>query len=404
MRCIVVVWRAQQIADGAVSAGRLLHHGGALALARLLPRRTGALPSTLSQLSPAWLSRALAPLSQGVRVRGFELLERHSGTTSRARIALDYAERGGAPCVPDTLFVKVAPAAVAQRMFVAATGIGRNEVRFYLDVRPDLPVRAPQVFAAQCGAGGRRFALLLEDLTAAGARFTAVGDRATLEDARAVVVELAALHSAFWESPRFGRDLSWLPCYENRRRDMRWERFVTGRMLARAVRRFAPDFPPELSQLGELCIRHRDGLESLWARGARTLVHGDCHIGNLFFSERGVGFLDWQVCARAPGVRDVSYFLCNSFPSELRARHERDLIALYLERLGQRGVAAPGFEEAWTQHRLFAVYTWLAAAFTAAAGGGLQSREIGMAGLRRTTRAATELGSIALIERELVRG
>jgi aminoglycoside phosphotransferase (APT) family kinase protein len=182
---------------------------------------------------------------------------------------------------------------------------------------------------------------------------------------------------------------------------MSWERFATGQMLALAVRRFGRDFPPELSQLGDLCTRRRDGLESLWARGARTLVHGDCHIGNLFFAERGVGFFDWQVCARAPGVRDVSYFLCNSFPSDLRVAHERDLIALYLEQLADRGIVAPSFEEAWTQHRLFAVYTWLAAAFTAAAGEGLQAREIGMAGLRRTTRAATELESIALIEREL---
>jgi hypothetical protein len=402
MRCIVAVWRAQQIADGAVTAGLLLHHGGALALARLLPRRRGAIPATLSELSPEWLSGALASRSPGVRVKSFEFLDRHSGTTSRARIALHYADRGSAPSMPDTLFVKITPAPLAQRLFIAVNGIGRNEVRFYRDARPDLPVRAPEVFAAQCGAGGRLFAILLEDLTAAGVRFTSLGDRASLDDARGVVVELAALHAAFWESPRFGGDLAWLPCYESRRRDMPWERFVTGQMLGLALRRFERDFPPELSRLGDLCIGRRDGLESLWARGARTLVHGDCHVGNLFFTERGVGFLDWQVCARAPGVRDVSYFLCNSFPSQLRAEHERDLIALYLDRLVERGVAAPSFEEAWTQHRLFAVYTWLAAAFTAAAGAGLQAPEIGMAGLRRTTRAATELESIALIDRLLI--
>jgi len=391
----------QQIADGVLTTGRLLHQGGAMALARLLPRRADALPAALSQLSAQWLSRALAHRSPGVRVRDFEILDRHSGTTSRARIALDYADRGSGPCMPDTLFVKITPTALAQRLFLAVTGIGRNEVWFYRDVRPGLPVRTPEVFAAQCGAGGRQFAMLLEDLGAAGARFASVGDRADLEDARGVAVELAALHAAFWESPRFGRDLAWLPCYESRRRDMSWERFVTGQMLGRAVRRFEADFPAELRRLGDLCIRRRDGLESLWARGARTLVHGDCHVGNLFFTEQGVGFLDWQVCARAPGVRDVSYFLCNSLPGRLRAEHERDLIALYLETLEARGVAAPTFEEAWTQHRLFAVYTWLAAAFTAAAGAGLQAPEIGMAGLRRTTRAATELESVALIEREL---
>jgi hypothetical protein len=354
MRCIVAVWRAQRIADGAVTAGLLLRHGGALALARLLPRRRGGIPATLSELSPEWLSGALASRSPGVRVKSFAFLERHSGTTSRARIALHYADRGSAPSMPDTLFVKITPAPPAQRLFVAVTGIGRNEVRFYRDVRPDLPVRAPEVFAAQCGAGGRLFAILLEDLAAAGARFSSVGDRASLDDARGVVVELAALHAAFWESTRFGDDLAWLPCYESRQRDMPWERFVTGQMLGVAVRRFEGELPQELSKLGDLCIRRRDGLESLWARGARTLVHGDCHLGNLYFTARGVGFLDWQICARAPGVRDVSYFLCNSLPSQLRVEHERDL-APALRRLhlagrrlhggGRCGPAGPGDRE-----------------------------------------------------------
>jgi len=50
---------------------------------------------------------------------------------------------------------------------------------------------------------------------------------------------------------------------------------------------------------------------------------------------------------------------------------------------------------------VFAVYTWLAAAFTAAAGSGLQRPEIALAGLRRSTQAAVDLGSIAAIERDL---
>ena len=339
-----------------------------------------------------------------MRVRGFEILDQHSGTTCRARIAMDYAEKGSAT-LPDTMFVKIAPTAIVQRLFLTITGIGQSEVLFYRDVRKDVPVRAPAVYAAQCAGSGRSFAMLLEDLDAAGARFARVGDRVGAAQAACVVDELARLHAAFWESERFRGDLAWVPCYESRQRDLPWERFVTGQMLGLAVRKFADDLGPSLREIGSLCVNRRDHLERLWAEGPRTFVHGDCHVGNLFFEGDGVGFLDWQVCARAPGMRDVSYFLCNSCPTKLRREQERDLIGAYLSRLSELGVDAPSFETAWMQHRRFALYTWVAAAFTAAAGGGLQAVETGVAGLRRTTTACADLESVdaAMSELETLR-
>ena len=81
-------------------------------------------------------------------------------------------------------------------------------------------------------------------------------------------------------------------------------------------------------------------------------------------------------------------------PSALRAAHERTLIERYLAGLDTAGTQPPSFDTAWRQHRLFALYTWIAAAFTAAAGSSLQPREIGEAGLRRATQAAIELESV----------
>jgi len=387
--------------DALISLGRLAAAGGGLLFDRMRPARPGDLPFALADLSPDWLERALAPVAPGARVAGFEHLDSHSGTTTRARIRLHYTDPGRGPQPPETLFVKLAPHAPLQRLFLTCTGIGRNEVSFYRRVRPDLPVRAPEVYAAETDRGGRQFVLLLEDLAAGGAVFPKVGDRVTLEQARSVVGELARLHAAYWESPRFAADLAWLPCRENRGRDMPWERFVTGQMIRLALRRFADDFPPAFGQLAELVLHHRDGLERLWAEGERSLVHGDCHLGNLFFEDRHVGFLDWQVSGRAPGMRDVSYFLSNSFPTALRQQHEGELIALYRERLAEAGADGPSFDVAWAQHRVFAVYTWLAAAFTAAAGAGMQPREIGLAGMRRATQAAIDLDSVAYVRSRL---
>lgn len=386
--------------DALITAWRLVTAGGGLAFDRLRPSGVDSVPFVLSELTPGWLTHALAPIAPGVRVRSFEPLHEHSGTTTRARIRLTYDDRGGAQ-LPETMFVKIAPRALVQRLFVTIIGLGHNEVGFYRSVRPGLPVRAPEVYAAACSGGGRRFVLLLEDLAAAGARFAVVGYKAGLDEARAVMVELAHLHAAFWETPRFTRDLAWVPSFESRQKDMPWERFLTGQMVRRAVRMFAADSSLDLQGVAEICVARRDGLEALWLRGPRTLVHGDCHIGNLFFEEGRVGFLDWQVTSRAPGMRDVSYFLCHSLPGDLRTEHELDLIGLYLETLASHGVAAPDPESTWRQHQLFALYAWIAAAFTAAAGEGLQAREIAVAGLRRATRAVTELRSVDLARREL---
>jgi len=389
-------------ADAVIAASRLLSTAVLLKLEGLVPRGDGRVPFDLSRVSPSWLTRALQPLAPGSRVRDFKFLDRNSGTTTRARIALQYDDQGRGERPPDTAFLKIAPRAFAQRLFTAALRLGRNEVAFYRTVRPGLPVRAPAVWACASSGSGRRFVLLLEDLVAKQARFTVVGDRADPALARRVMQELARLHAAFWESPRFTGDLAWVPCRENRTvSDRAVESFVTRQMVGVALRRFGKEMPAEFRRAGGLCMNRRDALDALWARGPRTLLHGDCHVGNLFFERDGVGFLDWQVVYRAPAMRDVTYFLCLSCPSDVRRRHERELIENYLEELARQGVRALAFDAAWEQYRQFALYGWLAATFTAAAGGGLQAREISLAGLRRTTRAIVELESVAAVEREL---
>ncbi len=380
--------------DALVSIGRVAAAGSGLLLDGIRPARSGGLPRGPADLSPGWLGHALEPLSPGVRVARFTFLERHSGTTTRARIALDYADLGADPNLPERFFVKFAPHGLLQQVFVICTGIGRNELAFYRQLRPGLPLRAPDVYAVASGAGDRRFVILLEDIASHETRLPRVGHPTTLAEAQSVVTELARLHAVFWQSPRFRADLAWIPSRENRRRDMSWERFVTGQMLRIAVKRFAGELPPEFAQVADLVVRQRDGLEALWAEGDRTLVHGDCHIGNLFFERDAVGFLDWQLIGHAPGMRDVSYFLCSSLPTPLRQREERELIALYLSVLADARVRPPDFDSAWQQHRLFAVYAWLAAAFTAAAGEGLQPYEVAMAGMRRTTDAVIDLESV----------
>jgi aminoglycoside phosphotransferase (APT) family kinase protein len=378
--------------DALAAAGRLLHSGHCLLRDRLRGPLAEGVPRDVAAVTPAWLDELLQPSEPGVRVRSVTRVGGHSGTTTRAQLAIGYA---GATQGPARLFLKITPAGLAQRLFGHAMRLGEMEVRFYREIAPSLTIRIPRAHAARVNRDGSRFALLLEDLSVDGADFVEVGERVDLSRARAVMEALARLHAQLWESPRFSTELAWVRSREGRARELPLERFLSRRMIERAVQRQRGDAPEILRRAARLVCERRDELEACWSAGPRTLVHGDCHVGNLFFEGDAVGFLDWQVLARAPGLRDVAYFLCNSLPSELREQHEESLLAHYLDGLRAAGVDPPSPQEAWTGYRGFALYCWLAAAFTVGAGG-LQAEGIARAGLERANRAIASLGSLEL--------
>jgi aminoglycoside phosphotransferase (APT) family kinase protein len=356
------------------------------------------IPRHVRDVTPAWLTRALEPVAEGVVVSHVAVQGLEAGTTSRARLTLRY-EGGARADLPESMFVKLAPRDLKTRLFVAALGLGRSEVAFYQSARQGLPVRAPEVYHAAAARRGARFVLLLEDLLARGCRFADVTRPADVTRAREVMKALAKLHAAHWESPRLSRDLAWLGGAP------RGARFQLGRLLSRvsarpAFARYTELVPAELKDAAPFVSRHRLDLEAAWSRPPLTLIHGDAHLGNLFFDGEQVGFLDWQVVQRGQGMRDVSYFLGNSLAVETRRAHGEELIRVYLAALAEAGGQPVPFSVAWEQHRLHALYTWISAVVTAAAAT-LQREAIVRAGLERSSAAVMDLDSLGAL-RELV--
>ena len=87
------------------------------------------LPLDVADLTADWFSAVL-----GREVNDVEVLDRSSGTTGRARVAL-----AGEPSVPATVFVKLAPFDEQQREFVTSVGMGVAEARFYRDLASEVP-------------------------------------------------------------------------------------------------------------------------------------------------------------------------------------------------------------------------------------------------------------------------
>jgi len=348
------------------------------------------LPETAEQITAAWLSSALAAQRPGARATAVEVIDAHSGTTGRAVLRVTWAP---APGLPERVFAKLPPSDATQRSMVDATDMGRREARFYAGLARVVPSRVPAALWSGWGDRSSQYLMLLEDLAAAGCDFPLSNDPAILDFTRALVDELASLHGKFADWPRTARAFDWV---ESPMRNG-W-----GRMLVQAgLDAFRDSSPPEFTAIGEIYVAQMEAFNDWMDAGPHTLIHGDCHLGNLFRDRGRPGFLDWACLAHAPGLRDVAYFLCNSLPTELRRKEERDLLQRYRTGLAGAGVEPPPFDETWRDYRRFALVSWVAATTTAAAGSRMQPIEVGLRAMARTNAAVIDLDSLSLLREAL---
>lgn len=341
------------------------------------------IPSEVDELDAAWFSASL-----GRDITSIEILDRNSGTTGRARVAL----HGEAPD-PEIVFVKLPPFDELQRSLVDRSGMGVAEAIFYRDLAREIPESVPVPEALFADTDGSRYVMVLADLGASGCRFPTPDDPDIEHRITDIVERLATLHAAYWDSPRFGegQDLHWLTQRGNRGGGGR-------RYIQQALDVLGDEMGPTFRRLAQLYIDHNVEIRLLWEAGTPTLVHGDTHIGNLYVdTDDRTGFLDWAVLCANPGIRDVAYTICNSLPHEVRARMERPLIDRYRNLLADAGIALDA-DSAWNGYRLHAAYSWLSAAAAAGMGSRWQTVEVGLAATRRTTAACEEIGSVELLE------
>lgn len=357
------------------------------------------LPVEVADLTPETMTGLLAVAAPGARVEAVEVLDAHSGTTGRARLALTYADDVG---LPPTLFVKLEPFDPRQRAFVRAGGIGANEAHLYRDVAAELPMRIPRIHAAAIGDDGG-YVTVMEDLVATGCTFPRPSDAAIAEHARSTVDGLGALHARFWESPRFAADLAWIPERAGFGADGgRSEQSIrgAGHFVRRALEQIGADQPEVFRAVGTLYATRTGAVLDAWDAGPRTLIHGDPHSGNLFLDGATVGFLDWGMVSRSPGLRDVAYFCCNSLPTEVRRALEAELLDRYLAILGRAGVVLDR-DAAWDQYRLFSVYSWVSAVSTVSVGDRWQPEARAVAAMDRTTAALEDLDARSVLDRHI---
>ena len=161
-------------------------------------------PFKPEDLTAAWLTESLRASGAidraGVRSFGWAPVDPHNGMTGvLVRLSLDYDVRS--PNAPTTLVAKFSQPEPEFRAMVHSMGFFEREVSFYTEFAAEIPVAVPRCYFADVDQEGWSL-LLLEDL--APARNGSWVRGSSIGDLRAAVAGIAAVHAAWWQSPRLG--------------------------------------------------------------------------------------------------------------------------------------------------------------------------------------------------------
>ena len=347
-------------------------------------------PVELDGITSAWLTEALAVRHPGVEVRSVHVGTVIHGSATKVRLLLDYNEAGHRAGLPPTLFLK---GGFEAHGLVSAAGYA-GEVRFYREIAPQLPVNLPGCYFAGIDDESGQAILLLEDLLARNASFGRATESIGPDIAALTLTMLARLHALWWENDsklpalRFSDGAAAADgLVQGLLSEAHWEKSRSGAQAA--------SVPQPLRDRGAM-IRL---VKSLWdgdTKPPHCLLHGDAHLGNMFFERDGSpGFLDWQTTQRGTWAHEYTYFLVGALSIEDRRKHEHALLEHYLGELRGHGITAPSFDEAWLEYRKHTAHgvLWVVCPLE------MQPIDIIEANVSRFTAAMTDLDAVAALTR-----
>lgn len=236
----------------------------------------------------------------------------------------------------------------------------RTETRFYQNVPPNLGVAVPMlIFAAHDETSGDNL-VLLEDLSE-NARAGNIVSGCTLEEASAVVAQLAKFHAAWWDG-KLGEWFGWMGHKSDYLSDEMGASFASSiePWMAR-VKVEVPgfQFPAAFHQAASLLARNFLRVKHFLYNAPATLAHDDAKLDNMLF--RGsrqnpeLVLVDWHLVTRAPGVCDLGYFMAFSLSPEQRRRAEAGLLWRYYSTLCDHGVRGYDFSRFQLEYRMSAL-------------------------------------------------
>ena len=340
------------------------------------------LPLEVSDIDAEWLTSALRFHDPEAEVRSVEIVDLMPGSATKVRLSVEYGS--GTSDLPSSLIVKAGFNALRGLL----ADLYHNEVIFYRDLAPSARIPLPNCYYAGSNPDTGQSLLILEDLSATANEFGRIEATLTPEAASEALDLLAAVHASYWGQT----DTSAVAALKAQPRQPVAEMLTGPENWQRCVElgRFE-ELPTIVHDRQKVSQAILDTLRP--TPGPRCLIHGDVHLGNMYFTPEGSPrFLDWQAASASTWAADVAYFIVCSLEPEVRRENERHLLSGYLQSLLAHGVEPPTLDAAWTDYRRHAVWGFLGLLCTPE----MQSEEFSRTMGGRFAIAIADLDSLAV--------
>ncbi len=346
-----------------------------------------------SDLTVAWAQQIVDKHDANTTVARVDVTDVDIGTTTRVCVAV---EHNGPSTLPSRWFVKLPSLAWRARMITTLPRLLQTEVRFYNELAEAVPLSKPVCLAAQ-SRFGRGSTLVLADIAEFAGVPSSANDTLTLDQATLVIEQLASSHARFWNNVHRDPKYRWLAGPIRLLEDALGTALAVP-LMKRGLRLAGTHISSVLHTPAIHYARHRRAAMRFLSDAPKTLVHHDCHPGNLFWNKNRsmVGFLDWQLVRIGEGVSDVAYFLATALNPEMRKLHEAELLVKYARTLADNGITDVDNSLLVQRYRAHLTYAFEAMVVTLAVGG-MMRLDCNLELIRRTATAVEELNAFSVL-------
>lgn len=307
-----------------------------------------ALPATPQEITADWLSQVL-----GHKVKNATIVKEIHSTASKILLELSYENEVKEDEAPTQICIKGGFNQQLIALHPSLMWTYRREAEFYYYVRPIVSMNLPKTWYCSTDTVNGQGLVIMANLAAEGCDFGQPLKPWIVDRVRAGVEQLAALHGRTWGASE--EEFPWLVA----------DKAIGGNPLEGMIRsllsppawemRFVKSAAPPLPEAIANRERMERAFKTMWATENakfKCVAHGDAHIGNTFIRPDGTpGFIDWQAPFAGVALQDVAYFITGSLETELRRKHEVELVEHYLQALHK--ASGPKFtkDDIWTDYR-----------------------------------------------------
>lgn len=309
-----------------------------------------SLPKSIDGISAEWIGKCLGERFPGTQVTSLVQGTKIHGTATKIEFHLRYNDEGDRHRLPPTLWLKCGlETQIPEQAMHSAI-----EAAFFRDLVPNLKINVPRPYASAFAPDWSSGVVIYEDLNQRPVEFRKQTGSLSPTEMLDQLDMLAVLHATYWRDPGL-TDIDWLTPGGVIHSNGVLERFSAFWDYVAPMPRFrhVPNSLKDRERLltANLALMAADMADPI------CVVHGDPHIGNMFFDPDGKpGLLDWATVMHGHWAWDVSYAMIINQSVEQRRLLEVQQLQHYLVRLAALGVDAPAMDKAWHDYARHSVY------------------------------------------------